>query len=58
MWAKRFGPTIIGPAVTNEAANKSIDNGKKLIPIFRSKREFFRCNVSCSRTQFPITIAY
>jgi hypothetical protein len=28
------------------------------VPIFRSTREFSRSNISCSRTQFPVTIAY
>jgi ATP-dependent DNA helicase PIF1 len=33
-------------------------DGKVVISIFRSKREFFRANIACSRTQFPITIGY
>jgi hypothetical protein len=31
---------------------------KKLIPILRSKREFSSLNITCSRAQFFITIAY
>ena len=34
------------------------DDGHALVPIFRSKREFFRANIACSRSQFPVTIAY
>lgn len=29
-----------------------------VVPIFRSKRDFLRGNTSCSRTQFPLTVAY
>lgn len=33
-------------------------DGKKVVPIFQSKRDFSTNNISCSRTQFPITVAY
>jgi ATP-dependent DNA helicase PIF1 len=29
-----------------------------LMPIFKSTREFFRDRISCTRTQFPVTLAY
>ncbi|KAL2166384.1 hypothetical protein VTG60DRAFT_2813 [Thermothelomyces hinnuleus] len=29
-----------------------------IVPIFRSKRDFLRGNTNCSRTQFPLAIAY
>ncbi|EAQ90501.1 hypothetical protein CHGG_02436 [Chaetomium globosum CBS 148.51] len=29
-----------------------------VVPIFRSKRDFLRGNTNCTRTQFPLTIAY
>jgi hypothetical protein len=34
------------------------DDGKPVIPILRSSREFYYSNAICSRTQFPITVAY
>jgi ATP-dependent DNA helicase PIF1 len=33
-------------------------NGDILVPIFKSTREFFRDRIPCTRTQFPITLAY
>ncbi|EED12765.1 conserved hypothetical protein [Talaromyces stipitatus ATCC 10500] len=33
-------------------------DGKKVVTIFRSKRDFAISNINCSRTQFPITVAY
>ncbi|EED12032.1 conserved hypothetical protein [Talaromyces stipitatus ATCC 10500] len=33
-------------------------NEKKVVPIFRSKRDFSTNNINCSRIQFPITVAY
>jgi ATP-dependent DNA helicase PIF1 len=33
-------------------------NGDILVPIFKSTREFFRDRVSCTRTQFPVALAY
>jgi hypothetical protein len=33
-------------------------NGLLLLPIFRSRRKFYRGAINCSRTQFFITIAY
>jgi hypothetical protein len=32
--------------------------GRKLVPIFRSTRDFVRGAVTCTRTQFPVTEAY
>jgi ATP-dependent DNA helicase PIF1 len=32
--------------------------GRCLVPLFMSKREFFHANNICSRSQFPVTIAY
>ena len=32
--------------------------GRKLVPIFRATREWIRGTVNCTRTQFPITLAY
>lgn len=34
------------------------ENDDILVPIFMSTREFFRGNVSCTRTQFPMALAY
>ena len=34
------------------------DDGSEVVPILRSCREFYLNGVQCSRTQFPITIAY
>jgi hypothetical protein len=28
------------------------------VPVFRSRKEFYRDAINCSRTQFPVTIAY
>jgi ATP-dependent DNA helicase PIF1 len=41
-----------GPSLT------TIGNGLSLLPIFRSRREFYRDTINYSRTQFPITIVY
>ncbi|KAH0826840.1 hypothetical protein AYO21_07253 [Fonsecaea monophora] len=37
-----------GPSLQNEGT----------VPIFRSRREFYRGAVNCSRKQFPVTVAY
>jgi hypothetical protein len=37
---------------------KDPKSGRSLVPIFRVKREWQRGSVRCTRTQFPITIAY
>ena len=34
------------------------EDGKPVVPIFQSKREFFRGTAQCYRTQFAMTIAY
>lgn len=31
---------------------------ERLVPIFRSRRDFFRGAINCSRIQFPVTNAY
>jgi ATP-dependent DNA helicase PIF1 len=41
-----------GPSLTTTG------NGLPLLPIFRSRRKFYRGAINCSRTQFSITIAY
>jgi ATP-dependent DNA helicase PIF1 len=41
----------MGPSLGNEG-------GHSLVPIFRSRRDFYRGAASCFRTQFPITNAY
>ncbi|KAK1912952.1 hypothetical protein P3342_004888 [Pyrenophora teres f. teres] len=37
---------------------KNPETGRSLVPIFRVKRDWVRSTVACTRTQFPITIAY
>ena len=32
--------------------------GERLVPVFRSRREWTRGSALCSRTQFPVTLAY
>lgn len=32
--------------------------GERLVPVFRSRREWTRSGALCSRTQFPVTLAY
>ncbi|KAL1974029.1 hypothetical protein VTN31DRAFT_5589 [Thermomyces dupontii] len=34
------------------------EEGKPLVPVFPSRREFLHNNVECSRCRFPVTIAY
>ena len=34
------------------------DAGQPIVPIFRSTREFFKGNEACTRTQFPLNIAF
>ncbi|EED14664.1 conserved hypothetical protein [Talaromyces stipitatus ATCC 10500] len=41
----------------NGPACSLVDN-TPVVPIFRSKRDFMISNINCSRTQFPITVAY
>ncbi len=41
-----------GPACFDDPALASV------VPIFRSRRDFLRGNSNCTRTQFPLTIAY
>src|SRR6185437_11504086 len=43
----------IGPAVLYYN-----DVGQPVVPIFRSTREFFKGNEACTRTQFPLSIAF
>jgi hypothetical protein len=33
-------------------------NGEKLVPIFRSRRDFSHGSKACTRTQFPLVLAY
>jgi hypothetical protein len=36
----------------------TLSTGEKLVPIFRSRRDFFRGTEACSRTQFALTTAF
>lgn len=34
------------------------NDGRRLVPVFRSRREFFYSSATCAREQFPVTVAY
>lgn len=44
--------------LSDDAPTLQIDNGRKVVPIFRVKREFDRNGKSSWREQFPVTVSY
>lgn len=53
-----FQPDQIGPSVHAVELVYSIDRQPKVVPIFRTIRPFEINNVTYSRKQFPVTVAY
>jgi hypothetical protein len=49
------GPACFGPEDDDVAG---MEDMARVVPVFRSTRDFVKGSVTCTRTQFPLTIAY
>ncbi|KAI1523525.1 hypothetical protein A1F96_08358 [Pyrenophora tritici-repentis] len=63
LWIERHPPLAIFINFDDYESHRSHllrdpDTDRPLVPIFRVKREWVRGIIRCTRTQFPITIAY
>ena len=52
---KYSGPVCFGEETDSVA---DMEDMARVVPVFRSTRDFLKGSVTCTRTQFPLTIAY